>query len=172
MRIPSNIPRPSSGDVLSVIRPGFPNDVRKARVVGVGASLDVSGSYMADAVLTDPTEWPIGSSVRVLVPLDSDSPVVKMSAVMWDENGLPAVWAISTADRIYLKKLKVGRTIGDFIEVYDGMEKGDRYIANPTLEIREDMFLSDIIRKVEGNTVPSAESGKTGHEGHGNMEGM
>lgn len=162
MRIPNNIQKPKTGELFSVVRPGFSTDVQKVRLVGVGSSLD-EGSYMADAVFTGDTKWPIGSSVRIIVPVDSSSVLIKYSSVFWDENGAPLVWAISDADRIFSKKITIGRTLGTSVEVYTGLTNGDRYISNPTLDIKEDMLLGDLIKTVpskDGDDSSPTKSGK------------
>ena len=131
MSIPSNTQKPKLGELLSIVRPGFGTDVQKARLVGVGSSLD-DGSYMADAVFTEITKWPVGASVRVYPPESSSVVFVKHSSVFWSKDGIPMVWALSEADRIYAKKITIGRTLGSSIEVYEGLKKGDRYIVNPS----------------------------------------
>jgi multidrug efflux pump subunit AcrA (membrane-fusion protein) len=162
MRIPNNIQKPMSGELFSIVRPGFGTDVQKVRLVGVGSSLD-EGSYMADAVFTGDTKWPIGSSVRIIVPVDSSSVLIKYSSVFWDENGAPLVWAVSEADRVFSKKITIGRTLGTSVEVYTGLKNGDRYIANPNGEVKEDMLLGDLIKispSKGDDTSPPAKSGK------------
>lgn len=148
MRMPNNIQKPKIGEVLSIVRPGFETNAQKAKLVGIGNSLDDDGSFMADAVFTETTNWPIGSSVRILEPASSSTVLIKYSAVVWDKDGLPSVWAISEADRIFAKKITIGRSLGTSVEVYAGLQNGDRYINNPTLDIKEDMFLDDIIKTV------------------------
>ena len=158
MRIPNNILKPKVGEILSVVRPGFPMDIRKVKMIGIGAALDDTGSFMADAALLNSIDWPVSASVRVIAPKNSSAPVIKLSSVWWNEEGAPQVWAVSEAGRIFSKKISVGRTFGSFIEIYDGLANGDRYIISPTPNIREDMLLADILPK-EKNEVHPAESG-------------
>jgi len=170
MRMPNNIQKPKIGELLSIVRPGFGGDVQKARLVGMGSSLDTDGSYMADAVFMESTKWPVGASVRVLASASSSTVFVKHSSVLWSEGGAPTVWAVSEADRIFGKKIVIGRMLGALIEVYEGLKNGDRYITNPTQNIREDMLLGDIVKTLApkgGGVVLPAEPG-----GHENMPGM
>ena len=168
MRIPNNVQKPKVGESLSVSRPGFKTDIQQVRLVGVGISLDETGSYMADAVFTEATPWAIGASVRVLAPANQ-TVFIKSSSVFSDEKGIPAVWAVSEADRIFAKKVTLGRTLGNSLEVYTGLVNGDRYITNPTPNIRENMFLGDlqVVSPEEESSVPSDESDE-----HANMPGM
>lgn len=169
MSMPNNIQKPEVGEVLPIIRPGFGTDVQKVRLVGIGSSLD-DGSYMADAVFTEETKWPIGASVRVLAPTSSSSVSIKHSSAFWSEGGVPTIWAISEADRIFAKKITIGRTLGTLIEVYIGLKNGDRYIADPTLDIKEGMFLGDLIKTSDQNQNDSSDPAKS--EKDKNMGGM
>lgn len=167
MRIPNNVQKPKVGELLSVTRPGFKTDIQQVKLVGVGISLDETGSYMADAVFTEATPWAIGASVRVLAPANQVV-FIKSSSFFLDEKGMPVVWAVSEAERIFAKKVTLGRTLGNSLEVYSGLVSGDRYITNPTPDIREDMFLGDLqVVSPEKNDSASDESDE-----HANMEGM
>jgi len=150
MSIPNNIQKPGVGEVLSIIRPGFGTDVQKARLVGIGNSLD-DGSYMADAVFAEATQWPIGASVRVLPTVNSSVITIKYSSIFWKDEGIPTVWQISEVGRIFAKKLTVGRTLGSSIEVYTGLQNGDRYITDPTLDIKEGMSIDDFVKTSDSN---------------------
>jgi multidrug efflux pump subunit AcrA (membrane-fusion protein) len=151
MRIPNNIKTPKVGEILSVVRTGFPQDVREVKLIGIGSALDETGAVMADALLLEPTDWPIGASVRILAPRGTDTLLIKLSSLWWDADGKPNVWIRSDAGRVYGKQLIVGRTIGFDIEVYEGLERGDHYIVKPTPGIMEDMLLEDV-RKAEAQS--------------------
>jgi multidrug efflux pump subunit AcrA (membrane-fusion protein) len=169
IRIPNNIQKPKAGEFLSVVRPGFGTDIQKIRLIGVGSSLDTDGSYMADAVFEGTTNWPVGSSVRVLVPASSSSVLIKYSSVFWDNDGSANVWTVSEAERIFSKKITIGRTLGSMVEVYSGLKKGDHYIVNPNSDVKENIFLSDIVKVESKENNPSAPAKSGGHE---NMPGM
>lgn len=168
IRIPNNVRKPSAGEIVSVVRPGFAGDVKRARVLGVGDSLDDLGSYMADAILLDSTDWPAGTSVRVLVPQDSSAPSIKLTSVWWGADSAPRVWRISDAGRIYSQVVKLGRTLGTYIEIYEGLKTGDRYITNTSLDIEEDMLLDDLVEPA----TPADSSGGEMPAGHQHIEGM
>jgi multidrug efflux pump subunit AcrA (membrane-fusion protein) len=172
IRIPSNVRKPELGTVLSVVRTGFQEDKRSAKLLGVGSALDETGSVMADALLSESTDWPIGTSVRVVAPASSNSIVIKLSSVWWDANGKPNVWAISDAGRVYAKKLLLGRTIGADIEVYDGLVVGEHYIAKIVSGITEDMLLDDMKDLGLENAGETKKAQSNPHAGHAGMEGM
>jgi multidrug efflux pump subunit AcrA (membrane-fusion protein) len=144
MRIPNNIQKPKVGEEIHVSRPGFETDIKTVKIVGIGNSLDEMGSYMADAVFTELVTWPIGTSVRIHVPENSSSVLIKSSAVLWGEGGKPYVWAVSPANRVYKKTIIIGRSIGENTELYDGLKNGDRYLVAPSMDIVEDMVVDDI----------------------------
>ncbi len=172
IRIPSNTNRPVSGDMVSVIRPGYTKDVKQAKILGVGTTLDETGSYLADAILQDTVDWPVGSSVRVVPAKNSNTPSIKSASIFWSEGGIPHVWAVSDGGRIFAKKITIGRTLGDSIEVTDGLKSGEKYITDTTLEINENMFLDDLIKKEDQPTEVEAKSKKPGKVDHSNMPGM
>jgi multidrug efflux pump subunit AcrA (membrane-fusion protein) len=172
IRIPSNINRPAPGDLVTVIRPGFTNDKRQAKILGVGSSLDETGSYSADAILTDSVDWPVGSSVRVIPVKNSNTPSIKSSSIFWSEGGIPHIWAVTDAGRIFAKKITIGRTLGDSIEITEGLRSGEKYITDPTLDIGENMFVDDLIKKMEPAEDVSNKPTKPGKVDHSNMPGM
>lgn len=174
IRIPSNTNRPVSGDMVSVIRPGYTKDVKQAKILGVGTTLDETGSYLADAVLQDNVDWPVGSSVRVVPVKNSNTPSIKSSSIFWSEGGIPHVWAVSEVGRIFAKKITIGRTLGDSIEVTDGLKSGEKYITDGTLDITENMSIDDLVKQVvppETTTSSSEKSGKK-KDDMANMPGM
>lgn len=169
-RIPSNIRMPEVGQEFHVTRSGFPQMMPRARLVGVGNSLDDTGSVMADALLLEPVDWPVGVSLRVMMFTGSDTIEVLLASVWWDAKGDPNVWAVSEAGRVYAKKVSLGRTLGEKVEIYGGLERGDKYIVKPVPSITEDMLVGDILpthANEDGTTAPAK---KTGHEGMPGME--
>lgn len=168
-RIPSNIRRPEIGQEFHVTRSGFPQAMPRAKLIGVGNSLDDTGSVMADALLLDPVDWPVGVSLRVMMIADADTIEVPLSSVWWDAMGDPNIWVVSHAGRVYGKKVTLGRTLGDKVEIYGGLEKGDKYVVKPTPSITEDMLVGDILPTHANEDGVTSPAKKTGHEG---MPGM
>ncbi len=165
--VPVIAQKPTIGTLLRVVRPGFPSDMQTARLVGIGSAVDTMGVYMADAVFIETSEWPVGGSVRVLLNGNSKTVTILLSSITWDENGMPFVFGVSSADRLYAKKLKLGRTLGATIEVYEGLVNGDRYVVSPTTQMHEDMLLSELMPKHDEHADSKSES----MDGM-NMEGM
>jgi multidrug efflux pump subunit AcrA (membrane-fusion protein) len=160
--------------MVSVIRPGYTKDVKQAKILGVGTTLDETGSYLADAILQDNVDWPVGSSVRVVPVKSSNTPSIKTSSMWWSEGGIPHVWAVSDAGRIFAKKITIGRTLGDSIEVTDGLKSSEKYITDGTLDITENMSIDDLVKQVappETTTSSSEKSGKK-KDDMANMPGM
>lgn len=141
MRIPSNIQKPKVGVMFSISRPGFPSDTGSARLIGIGSSLDEMGSYMADAILLDHAEWPVGASMRVIADSPQNAPRIKLTSVWWNKSGEPQVWIVSEAGRVYSKQVVLGRTLGNDIEIYEGLNNDDRYVVEPLPDIKEDMLI-------------------------------
>lgn len=160
IRIPNNIILPKTGDVLDAVRPGFPKDIREVKIIGIGSSLDDTGSYMADAQFTSNIDWPVEASIRVIPLAASNMPVIKFSSIVWADRGDPFVWAISSGGRIYAKHLKIGRILGASVEIYEGLKNGDKYLSSPTSDMKEDMLLEDIIKTQAAQNGGGNSSGK------------
>mgnify|MGYP001587717571 CR=1 FL=1 len=160
MSIPNNVKRPAPGDILSIVRPGFSKDIYKAKIIGVGTTLNEAGSYMADAKIIDNADWSAGTSIRVLAPKDTDALTIKTSSVWWNQDGLPHVWGVTEAGRIFSKKITIGRTLGVAIEVLEGIKNGDRYVVHPTLDLREDMLMEDIVGMSSTQSLPEKSNGE------------
>lgn len=172
MRIPSNVKTPEIGALLSVVRTGFSQDVRKAKLLGLGNALDETGSLVADAVLLEPADWPVGASVRVMPSAETKTFFIPLSSIWWNAQGEPNVWAVSYRGRIYAKKITLGRTVGAEIEVYSGLSTGDRYIIKPMPKITEDMLLTDLNMSDTGGSSSQKSATTDPHAGHAGMEGM
>lgn len=158
-RIPGNIAPPQRGEVLMVIRPGFPRDGKKIKVVGTGSSLDVSGSFLADADFIESVSWPVHASVRVLPSAGSNNnALVPVSSVWWNDNGHPTVWLVTEENRIRPQEVKTGRTIGDKIEILEGLTNGNRIVSRTAEDLKTGMKLDQI---------PT-----TGKDSSGDMQGM
>jgi multidrug efflux pump subunit AcrA (membrane-fusion protein) len=140
-RIPSNVRTPLVGNVFRVLRSGFPETIVSAKLIGVGRALDDTGSVMADALLLDPVLWPIGTSVRIIPSYESDTLSIALTSVWWDTNGKPNIWAVSDGGRVYAKKVLLGRTLGETIEVDGGLVRGEHYVVKPIPSITEDMLV-------------------------------
>ena len=170
MRLPSNIQMPPIGEIFSVVRTGFPEDAHKAKLIGIGNAIDPEGALMADAILLEPTVWPVGASLRILSPESMEHIVIKLSSVWFNAAGKPNVWAVSEAGRVFAKEITIGRTIGADIEVYDGLIFGERYLVKPTSGMRENMLIENIAS--DTSETGSKADVSNPHAGHAGMEGM
>lgn len=136
-KIPSNIRLPESGTKLAITRPSFPKDIKYVKLVGVGTALDGNGSYLADAKFIDSSDWPVNISIRVLH--DSNAPpnlFVHLGALEWNDKGT-SLWIVNADNTIKKQTIKTGRTLGEKIEVYEGVMVGDRYITKLIPELKE-----------------------------------
>jgi len=166
-RIPGNIAPPNSGETLTVIRPGFPKDGKKIKLAGVGVSLDGNGSFLADADFIEPVDWPVHASVRVLPSAThGGQPLVSLSAVWWDDDGHPTVWLVTEENRIRPQKVKTGRTLGDTIEILEGLVLGNRIVSSATSDLKTGMQLDELKSTTENKPKEQSvdESKPHGHD--------
>lgn len=155
-RIPTNVQKPAIGQEFYVTRPGFPEVMPLAKLIGVGNSLDDTGSVMADALLLEHVDWPVGISLRVVLASESSTVEIALGSVWWDATGGANVWSVSGGGRVYAKKVTLGRTLGDNVEIYAGLARGDRYIAKPNSSITEDMLIDDVKTPATGGSGESS----------------
>ncbi len=136
-RIPGNTTPPKAGETLMVIRPGFPKDGKKIKIAGVGVSLDGNGSYLADADFIGSTDWPVHASVRVLPSaVQGGQSLISLSAVWWNDDGHSTVWLVTEENRIRPQTVKTGRTLGDKIEILEGLTQGSRIVSKAMSDLK------------------------------------
>lgn len=164
-RIPGNETLPKAGDRVVIVRPGFPLDRKIAKVTGVGTGLDTGGSYAAEASFMDRVDLPVHASVRV-IPTRTDSVFVPLVAVWWDDDGHANVWTVTTEGVIDPRVVRVGRSLGDRVEVVEGLAVGDRYLAVTRENLKPGDVISNLAPKVQE---PQTEKEPSG-DGHKHVE--
>lgn len=144
-RIPNNSPLPKVGDQLMMIRPSFPNEMKTLKLLGISSVLDSSGNYVADAKFMEATDWPIHVSVRVMPvrPLSSGI-AINFSAIQFNENGESYVWLVTEEGRIRQQAVNTGKTVGNSIEILQGLTTGSRYLSQPAGKLKAGMLIGEI----------------------------
>ncbi len=142
-KIPSNIRLPKPGSELVVARPGFPNETHKLKLIGVGTALDSSGSYMADAKFAEDVYWPVNVSVRVMPNGSSSSSLfVSINAIEWGSSS-SSVWIVKADNTITRRVIKTGRTLGESVEIYEGLSIGDKYVGKLISGLKEGVLVRE-----------------------------
>lgn len=143
-KIPSNIRQPEPGTELVIARPGFPNEMKRVKLIGVGTALNMGGSYMADAKFVDSVDWPVNVSVRVMRndQTNSSTIFVKASALDWGDAGA-SVWIIKANNTITKQAIKTGRTLGENVEVYGGLKLDDKYVGKIVTGLEEGLLVKE-----------------------------
>lgn len=163
-KIPGNVIPPQSGDILTVIRPGFPKDGKQIKLAGIGISLDGNGSFLADADFVEPVDWPIHASVRVLAANSQNGQsLVSLSAVWWDEAGKSNVWLVTEEGNIRPQEVKTGRTLGDKVEILEGLSQGARIVSKATADLKTGMKLNQISSEQKPTGTGEPEGDGHGH---------
>ena len=142
-RIPGNVTPPKAGDTLTAVRPGFAKDIKQITITGVGASLSSNGSRLADAAFVEPVDWPARSSVRVIGGTGQGEapPLVSLTAIWFDDQGRSNVWRVGGDDRIEARPVKTGRSLGNKIELLEGVGKGSQIVSVAGPALRSGMKL-------------------------------
>lgn len=159
-RIPNNAKLPKAGDLIRVNRPGFAFDEVEAKIIGVGTTLDSSGSYLADATFLNPPAWPPHASVRVHLASEHarQTILVPLTAVL-REKDVNRMWTITTRNTLNLTRVTTDRIIGDKVEIIEGLTPGTKFVAIPHSNLREGMSLEDVISQ----SSPTSQSSETTH---------
>lgn len=142
-KVPSNSLKPVRDQELTVVRPGYIDTKMKIKVIGIGNSLDSSGSFLADGKFIENTDWPINSQVRVLNDSSkSTTATIPFSAIFFGEDGDTAVWTVTSENKLQAKDVKTGRTFGDNVEIEKGLLVGDVVVTKPIEKMVEGMLVS------------------------------
>ncbi len=158
-RIPSDLRAPEVGEEITIERPGFPLSGIKAKVVGVGLALDVNGSYTADAEFITVVNWPVHASVRVISNQSGGSILIPFTAVWWNDKGESQIWLVMENNVIRPRAVKVGRAVGDKIEIEDGLEAGERFVARASADLKTGQSIM--------GTITTTEKTEPAGDGHG-----
>ncbi len=162
--IPSNLAMPEPGTELTIMRPGFANNSKKVKLIGTGTALSGNGSYAADAKFIDQIDWPVGGSVRVMPPQGLVSTIsVALAAVWWNDNAEANVWLVTEENRIRPQQIKIGRTLGDRLEVLEGLQPGNRYALKALPGMVAGQMLTDVKVEAEQQTNDSNSSEESAH---------
>ncbi len=162
-RIPSDMRTPSAGEEVQIERPGFPLTPVKAKIIGVGLALDQQGSFSADAEFVTPTDWPVHASVRVVGTQSNQIVLVPLTAIWWNEQGVAQVWLVTENNVIRPQEVKVGRAVGDRIQIEAGLEVGSRFVIKTTPELKTGQSVSELSAKTSKPAVAEPEGDGHGH---------
>lgn len=128
-RIPSNQPKPETGDPVIVESPGYSLKKVTAHLVGIGVSLDAAGSYMAEAMFMENVPWPVHGAVRVSPARKTGKMSVPLSSIWWNEQGEPHVWASVSSTAFQARRILVGRVLGERVEILGGLATSTSFLA-------------------------------------------
>ena len=152
--IPASWKDINKGDTLSISwRPEY--GMGSATITGISPVIDEKGGYQAEAVISKETVFPVGASVR-LIPENSKKGVfVNRKAILF-EGVTPFVWIVTESNTLRKQEVKVGRGLGEYVEIIAGLERDFSYlvIIDPLVQIRSGMMLTQILKtetKVEAS---------------------
>lgn len=163
-RIPSDMRLPEVGEEVGIERPGFPLTPVKAKVIGVGLALDQNGSYAADAEFSELTEWPVHTSVRVIGKQLGGVVLAPLTAIWWNEKGEAQVWLVMENNVIRPQAVKVGRAIGDRIEIENGLAVGDRFVSKAHSDLKTGQSVTDLAAKTAAEAAAAPKPAGDGHD--------
>lgn len=123
------------GVTADITVPQFPDKVFHAIFLTDASALDKdSRTVTTELVMDNPSNqlWP-GSyaDVHFSVPSDTNTLLVPENALIFQEQG-EQVAVLDHSNRIVLKKVQVGRNLGQDVEILSGLSPEDRVVNNPS----------------------------------------
>ncbi len=155
--IPASWKDINKGDTLSISwRPEY--SMGSAVLTGISPIIDEKGGYQAEARISKETIFPVGASIRIIPENSKKGVFVNRKAVVF-EGVTPFVWIVTESDTLRKQEVKIGRGLGEYVEILSGLERDFSYlvILDPLVQIQSGMMLSEILKtesKVEAS--PSA----------------
>ncbi len=164
--IPASWKDISKGDTLSISwRAEY--STGSAVITGISPIIDEKGGYQAEARISKDTVFPVGASVRI-IPENSKKGVFVNRKAVFFEGVTPLVWIVTENNTLRKQEVKVGRGLGEYVEILSGLERDFSYLVllDPLVQIQTGMSLSDILKtekKVE-TSKPSVQDESQPHE--------
>jgi len=171
-RIPSDLKLPKVGDEVSIEKPGFPFNPQKAKITGVGLALDENGSYQAEAKFIEPVDWAVKTSVRVIITQMEQSITVPLISIWWNDAGKSNLWVLTDKNTLEARVVKVGRAVGDRVEVEAGLEQGEKFVSVSKPEYKEGQSFAEASGKAEEQNTTQEKTDSTDTKNMSGMEGM
>jgi cobalt-zinc-cadmium efflux system membrane fusion protein len=135
------------GDAVEVRVLALPNRVFRARIAFVGAQVDPATRRLpVRAEVPNPTgelKPEMFASFSIVAPAaERAAPAVPASGVVYEGDEV-RVWVVREERRIELRKVRVGRSDGDLVEVVEGLKAGERVVTSGTLFIDREVKRSN-----------------------------
>ncbi len=163
--IPASWKDISKGDSLSIAwRAEY--GMGSAIITGISPVIDERGGYQAEAVISKETVFPIGASVRIIPENSKKGVFVNRKAIVF-EGVNPFVWIVTEGNTIRKQEVKVGRGLGEYVEILSGLERGFSYlvILDPNIVLENGKSMTEIIKtKVETSAPTQIQDESQPHE--------
>jgi multidrug efflux pump subunit AcrA (membrane-fusion protein) len=156
----------NKGDTLSISwRPEY--SMGSATITGISPVIDEKGGYQAEAVISKETVFPVGASVRIIPENSKKGVFVNRKAIVF-EDVTPSVWIVTENDTVRKQEVKVGRALGEYVEILSGLERGFSYlvILDPQVVLENGKPVSEVIKtntKVDSATPKVIKNEATPH---------
>jgi hypothetical protein len=117
----------NKGDTLSISwRPEYA--MGSAVITGISPVIDEKGGYQAEATISKETVFPVGASVRIIPENSKKGVFVNRKAIVF-EGVTPSVWIVTENNTIRKQEVKVGRALGEYVEILAGLDRGFSYLV-------------------------------------------
>ena len=118
-----------------------------------------TGSVLVQASFPNPTKLlrpGLFGKVRAKLETLNDGILIPQRCVM-ELQGIQNIYIVNNENKIEMRKLTLGPTIGSFWLVKDGLKAGEKVVYEGLQKVRAGMLVDPVVKKIESN---SKESGK------------
>ena len=118
-----------------------------ATITGISPIIDEKGGYQAEAIISKETLFPVGASVRIIPENSKKGIFVNRKAIVF-EGVNPFVWIVTENETIRKQEVKVGRGLGEYVEILSGLERDFSYliIVDPQVVLENGKLVSELLK--------------------------
>jgi RND family efflux transporter MFP subunit len=139
LRVYVNVPQAYSqlvkpGQIVTITQAELVGQTFQGRVARTAASIDAATRTMQVEIALPNKDGALlpGAYVQVALPLEaSQGMLVSANTLMIRGDGI-RVAVVDSTGKVMLKPVKIGRNLGDSVEVLDGVSPSDRLVLNPS----------------------------------------
>ena len=148
------------GQTATFEAPQYPGRVFTAQIVGLSHQFDANSKTMQVELQTDNPDGLLAAGsycqVRLTSPSDPGALRVPATALVTQTDG-PRLAVVGADGRVRLQPVKLGRDLGDKVEVISGVQTTDRVIDSPPETLRD----GDVVTLAKAASAPTAKGSQT-----------
>lgn len=127
-----------TGATVEVVVPALANARLSGTLVAVSPAADErSHSFLVKVDLPADDRLKSGMFCRVLIPSGESNYLAAPAAAIVTRGQLTGIYLVDEDGAVHFRLVRVGRELGDRVEVISGLKSGDRFVVNPGPTLRD-----------------------------------